>query len=304
MAEAEAAAHGVDVGEVHFHEVGAADSIADILAAAALLDSLDFDRVYATPLSEGSGTVMCQHGTLPVPVPAVLNIAMAYGIPLSITDNRSEMVTPTGIAILAALSPDFKARPKSFAVKKTGMGLGKRDFGRANFLRAMLIEENEVTDGSEPSKPDSESRLYMVETSIDDSTAQELSYAQEKLFQIGAKDVYFCPCYMKKNRPGYTIGAIVEKSLLTKAAEVLFSATTTIGLRYYPINRIEMDRRGIGVDVRGENVDVKVSCYGEIVRCHPEYQSVKVAAERTGRSFREIYAEAQVLALDLVRKRK
>ena len=140
VAEAEAKAHGVPVEEVHFHEVGAIDSIVDIISAAVLLNDLGIDDVIVTGLSEGMGTIMCQHGELPVPVPAVLNIAEAHKIPLHPTANKGEMVTPTGIAIVAALNTQNEL-PKTYKILKSGIGLGKRDFGHANFLRTMIIED-------------------------------------------------------------------------------------------------------------------------------------------------------------------
>ena len=140
VAEAEAAAHGCPVEEVHFHEVGALDSIVDIVSAAVLYDDLGITECVVTGLTEGTGFVHCQHGELPVPVPAVLNIAQANRIPLRLTDVKGEMVTPTGIAIAAALRTRNRL-PESFLVEKIGIGLGKRDFGRPNLLRALLLRE-------------------------------------------------------------------------------------------------------------------------------------------------------------------
>ncbi|HBO58292.1 MAG TPA: TIGR00299 family protein, partial [Alphaproteobacteria bacterium] len=188
VAAAEAKAHGCSVDEVHFHEVGAIDSIVDIIAIAVLADDLGVKNVIVDGLNEGRGFVMCQHGSLPVPVPAVLNIAAAHGIALRPTDTNGEMVTPTGIAAAAVLRTR-DTLPASYKVLKTGIGLGKRDFGHANFLRAMIIEDAD-TDG----------KLYVIETNIDDSTAEELGMTMEKLFQAGAFDVHFEPCFMKKNR--------------------------------------------------------------------------------------------------------
>ena len=286
VAEAEAQAHGVPVEEVHFHEVGALDSIADVIGASVLLDDLNIEKVVLRFLCEGTGTVQCQHGALPVPVPAVLNIAEKYQIPLKITDNTGEMVTPTGIAIMAALQPEYEL-PITYTVLKSGIGLGKRDFGHANFLRTMIIEDvqNAKTD-----------LLYMVESNIDDSTAEELGLVMEKLFEVGAYDVFFEPCYMKKNRPAYTLRALVPSSLLDIAEETIFRFTTTIGIRRYPIERTCMQRKEITVLIEGKPVEVKVSTCKDIVRCQPEYESVKKVASETGSDFNYLFAKALVAA--------
>lgn len=286
VAEAEAQAHGVPVEEVHFHEVGALDSIADVIGASVLLDDLNIEKVVLRFLCEGTGTVQCQHGALPVPVPAVLNIAEKYQIPLKITDNTGEMVTPTGIAIMAALQPEYEL-PITYTVLKSGIGLGKRYFGHANFLRTMIIEDvqNAKTD-----------LLYMVESNIDDSTAEELGLVMEKLFEVGAYDVFFEPCYMKKNRPAYTLRALVPSSLLDIAEETIFRFTTTIGIRRYPIERTCMQRKEITVLIEGKPVEVKVSTCKDIVRCQPEYESVKKVASETGSDFNYLFAKALVAA--------
>ena len=174
VAEAEAKAHGCSIEEVHFHEVGAVDSIVDIVSVAVLIDDLGIEECIVTGLSEGTGTVHCQHGELPVPVPAVVNIAQTSGIPLRITDAKGEMITPTGIAIAAALRTSSKLPPE-YVIEKIGIGLGKRDFGRPNILRAMLLSA-EV----------SPEKIYVLESNIDDSTGEILGLAMEELFAAGA----------------------------------------------------------------------------------------------------------------------
>lgn len=284
VAEAEAKAHGSPVEEVHFHEVGAVDSIVDIIAIAVLVDDLDIKDVIVDGLNEGRGFVMCQHGSLPVPVPAVLNIAAAHGIALRPTDTNGEMVTPTGIAAAAALRTR-DALPASYKVLKTGIGLGKRDFGHANFLRAMIIEDSD-TDG----------KLYVIETNIDDSTAEELGMTMEKLFQAGAFDVHFEPCFMKKNRPAYMLRAIVPENLLTTAENIIFANTTTIGLRKYAVERRCMERNISPVAISAGTVLVKKCWTSDIVRYNPEYESVKALSEQTGIPFRKLYDEARKTA--------
>lgn len=280
IAEAESKAHGCTVEEVHFHEVGAIDSIVDIIAAAVLIDDLQIKNVIVNGLSEGQGFVTCQHGALPVPVPAVLNIAEKHGIILRPTNNKGEMVTPTGIAIAAAVKTDEKL-PASYKVLKTGIGLGKRDFGHANFMRAMIIDD--CAD---------EEQMYVIETNIDDSTAEELGLAMEKLLATGAADVHFEPCFMKKNRPAYILRVITKAKLLSQMEKIIFYNTSTIGLRKYPVERSWMERKLIKVKLPYGEVIVKKCWKDDIVRYNPEYESVKSVAEEACMPFRQVFAEA------------
>lgn len=285
VARAEAKAHGVPLEEVHFHEVGAWDSIADIVGACVLFDDLNIQNCVITALSEGQGSVLCQHGALPVPVPAVLNIAEQYKIALKQTPVDGEMVTPTGIALAAAFRTTDKL-PAQYNILKSGIGLGKRDFGRANFLRALIIEEAVAVD-----------QIYAFETNIDDSTPEELGFAMEKLFAEGAFDVHFEPCFMKKNRPAYILRGIAAANILEKIIETLFKHTSTIGVRYYPVDRTCMSRQMGHVFVSGEKIDVKKSTYKNIVRFKPEYESVKTAALKLQKDVRSVAEQAKEAAL-------
>lgn len=287
VAEAEGKAHGCPAEEVHFHEVGAVDSIVDIISAAVLIDDLGIEKVIVRGLNEGQGFVTCRHGSLPVPVPAVLNIAEKYGIVLRPTDNNGEMVTPTGIAIAAALRTT-ESLPAAYKILKTGIGLGKRDFGRANFLRAMIIEDAASSD-----------QMYVIETNIDDSTAEELGLAMEKLLAAGAADVHFEPCFMKKNRPAYMLRIVTSAELLPEMEDIVFRNTTTIGLRKYPVERRCMERKIIRVRLNGGEVEVKQCRLGDIVRYNPEYESVKALAAAEGRPFRDVFDEARRAARDM-----
>mgnify|MGYP002521263764 CR=1 FL=1 len=278
---AEAKAHGCAVEEVHFHEVGAVDSIVDIVAAAVLIDDLGVKNVIVDGLNEGRGFVTCQHGVLPVPVPAVLNIAETHGVALRPTDVDGEMVTPTGIAIAAAIRTADRL-PASFKIKKSGVGLGKRDFHRANFLRAMLIDDETDAD-----------QMYVIETNIDDSTAEELGLAMEKLFAAGAADVHFEPCFMKKNRPAYMLRVVAAAKRLPVMEDIIFRNTSTIGLRKYAVERRCMDREIVRVALPCGEIEVKKCTLGDIARYNPEYESVKRAAESSGLPFREIFDAAR-----------
>lgn len=281
VAEAEAKAHGCLLEEVHFHEVGAIDSVADIISAAVLLDDLQIQNCIVTGLSEGHGFVTCQHGRLPVPVPAVLNIAEKHGITLCPSDNDGEMVTPTGIAIAAAVRTSEKL-PSAYKILKSGVGLGKRDFGHANFLRIMLLEDTEK-----------EEQPWVMESNIDDSTAEELGLAMEKLFAAGAYDVHFEPCYMKKSRPAYILRLICSADKISALEKVLFRHTSTIGCRKYPVERTCMARENINVQLPYGFVSVKKCSYKDIVRYNPEYESVKELAEKNNLHFRKVFDDAR-----------
>lgn len=194
IGEAEAKAHGLPLDEVHFHEVGALDSIVDVVAAAVTFDSLHIKEVIVPKLTEGTGTVRCRHGVMPVPVPATVNIVSSYKIPMELTGAKGEYVTPTGAAITAAISTSHQL-PPSFVIKKAGLGAGKRIYTeRSGILQAFLIqgEENEGRD-----------KVVKLETDIDDCSGEVLGYVMKKLFKAGAKDVHYAPVFMKRTvRPG------------------------------------------------------------------------------------------------------
>lgn len=287
VAEAESKAHGVPVSEVHFHEVGAIDSIVDIVSAAVLIDDLGIRECVVTGLAEGSGYVHCQHGDLPVPVPAVLNIAQAHGIALRTSAANGEMVTPTGIAIAAALRTRDRL-PAEYKVEKVGIGLGKRDFGRANILRAMILEETLDPE-----------QMYVLETNIDDATGEALGLALEKLMAAGASDAHFLPCFMKKNRPAYLLRVIAAAPEIPALERIIFESTTTIGMRKLPVDRTCMDREIRTVELPFGTVSVKRCTWNGVVRNYPEYESVRELAERTGKEFQLVFALAKQAAEEL-----
>lgn len=278
VAEAEAEVHGRPVDEVHFHEVGAIDSIIDILSIAFCIDDLGIKRVAFSPLTEGCGTVMCQHGEIPVPVPAVASIARKYGIPLRLTETRGERVTPTGIAVVAALKN--AVRPQDAIVDAVGVGAGKRDFQGANVLRVMKLVpvERAALDA-----------IWVLEANIDDSTGEQLGTAMEELFRQGARDVHYVPCFMKKNRPAWLLRVIADESALPVMEEAIFRTTTTIGLRKFPVERTCMNRETETLTFPFGELVVKKCSFGNISRRYPEYESVKALAEKTGMPFAEIY---------------
>ncbi|MGN0332267.1 MAG: nickel pincer cofactor biosynthesis protein LarC [Lachnospiraceae bacterium] len=281
LAEAEAKAHGSTIDQVHFHEVGAVDSIVDIAAAAICLDNLAVSEVIVPELYEGKGTVRCAHGILPVPVPAVMNIASAHGITLHLTNTEAELVTPTGAAIVAAVCTTKKL-PKEYRVIASGMGAGKRDYGRASILRAMLIEKETV--GGFP-----EDVIYKLESNIDDCTGEMLGYVMDRLFENGARDVSYSPVFMKKNRPAYQINVICSEDKVALMQEILFKETTTIGVRRCKMERSVLKRKIDTVRTSLGDVQVKLcEIDGEIV-VYPEYESVAALAKEHHLPYKSVW---------------
>ncbi len=285
VAEAESAAHALPLEEVHFHEVGAIDSIVDIIAAAVCFDSLGIEDVIVPKLTEGTGTVRCQHGVLPVPVPATLNIVTAYDMPLEIMDAKGEYVTPTGAAIAAALCTSHKL-PKQFKVLEVGLGAGKRAYTeRTNILRAYLIETDETPEKDE---------IVKIETDIDDASGEVLGYTMEKLMAAGALDVHYTPIYMKKNRPAWELTVICKEDQMEELEQIIFEETTTIGIREFPsVMRSILKREKKEIETPFGNVQVKEVTLQGKTKCYPEYESVKAVAQEAGVTFAEVYAAAR-----------
>ena len=282
LARAEAKAHQVPVDEVHFHEVGAVDSIVDIVSAAVLFDQLDVTQVIVPKLCEGTGTVRCQHGILPVPVPAVANIIQDCGLNLEITDVKGELVTPTGAAIAAALRTSDRL-PEEFRISRIGIGAGKRQYECPGILRAMLLET-----------PDSsEDTVIKMEANIDDCSGEILGYVQEELMKAGARDVHYMPAYMKKNRPAWVLNVICKKEEQDKLLEIIFRETTTIGVRYVEMERAVLDRKPCTVSTPYGEVKGKISYFEGKERFSPEYESLAKMARETGKPLMELYRMAE-----------
>jgi uncharacterized protein (TIGR00299 family) protein len=279
VAKAESKAHGLPIENVHFHEVGAIDSIVDILSFSVLYHSLKIDKVYASDIYEGSGHVKCQHGLLPIPVPAVANICSAHSLPLVLTKLDGEMVTPTGAALIATLNPSFDL-PSLKGIKKIGLGSGKRYSDRANYVRSMLIEEDQ--------KALSDSIIKM-ETNIDDCSGEELGYTLDLLFKAGALDVFYTPIFMKKNRPSYTLSLIIRPQDRTKMEQIIFTNTSSIGVRYTEMKRTILERKKCNVETKYGSVIAKECNYNGLKKVYPEYDSVVEIASSNKVSYKEVY---------------
>lgn len=291
LAEAESKAHGVPADQVHFHEVGAVDSIVDILAVAVCLDNLDITEVIVPFLCEGQGSIRCQHGIIPVPVPAVVNIAQAHGLTLKPTGVQGELVTPTGAAIVAAVRTSDKL-PQACRIVKVGMGAGKREYEGTGILRAMLLESGNA---------EAADTIWRLESNLDDCSGEVLGFVMDELFAAGARDVYYTPIYMKKNRPAVQINIICREQDVDKLQNILFCNTTTIGVRRCRMERTILPREIRQIDTPYGKVQVKVCRIGEEVRAYPEYDSVVELCKTHNMSFQKAWRIASAAA-DTVEK--
>ena len=281
LAQAESKAHGVPVEEVHFHELGAVDSIVDIAAIAICMDNLDISNVIVPVLYEGTGFIRCQHGQIPVPVPAVTHIAETHKLKLKITDIQGELVTPTGAAVVAAFRTSDRL-PEDFTMLKTGIGAGKRQYRCPGILRAMLIRETtdlQIKD-----------IIWKLETDMDDCGGEMMGHVMNLLMANGAREVHYTPIYTKKNRPAYTLTVICKESEREKLENLIFSETTTIGIR-----RVEMERTILQREIQKKDTPVGTAIVKACtlpdgnIRYYPEYENVAELAERNQLSFRETY---------------
>lgn len=280
IADAEAEAHAVPVEKVHFHEVGAVDSIVDVVGAGVGFVELGIREVYSSPVNVGSGTVKTDHGILPVPAPATAHILR--GVPTYADGPQVELATPTGAAILKAMAKSFGSQP-AMNVTAVGMGAGERDFpNRPNVLRLFL--------GEKSSSALLDERLVELSTNIDDMNPQVYPLVAEKLFTAGALDVTFIPVVMKKGRPATLIEVLCAPDKLEEAQRILFTQTTTLGIRIREVARVSLPRHIKKVTTEYGEIEVKVAeLPGGGVKTAPEYESVKKAAEKNGVTFDVVY---------------
>jgi len=268
LAEAEAKVHRTTPEEVHFHEVGAVDSIIDIVGAAWGFDHLGVDHILVSTLPMGTGFAKSRHGVIPVPAPAT--IELLCGFPVLLNEGASEMVTPTGAAIVKALAHPASSR-FAFDVERIGYGAGTRDFSdRPNVLRLMLGQEPATATGDE---------VIEISANIDDLNPQIYDHLSERLFAAGARDVTLTPTIMKKGRPGVILSVLAPPALRDPVAAIVFAETSTIGLRFHPMQRLKLERRMIEVQTRFGAIRVKVSGGGSApATIAPEYEDCRRAA--------------------------
>lgn len=291
LAYAEAKVHGKPVEEVHFHEVGAVDSIIDITGTAICLDLLGVEKVIGSAVNTGMGFVKCQHGIIPVPGPAAMELLK--GIPIYSLDIRTELVTPTGAAILSSLCESFGPIPQ-MTVESTGYGLGKKDIEIPNLLRTVIGEEKKNQDG-----------IYVIECNIDDMNSEFYEYVMERLFEAGALDVFLTNIVMKKSRPAVKLSVIAESKYVETLTGIIFSETSTIGVRKYPVERDILCRKTVALDTAYGPVNIKVSYKdGNIMNYAPEYIDVKKAAARSGVPMKQVYFESVRAYLNLFDKNR
>jgi uncharacterized protein (TIGR00299 family) protein len=284
LGEAEAQVHGIPVEKVHFHEVGAADSISDIVGACVALDQLGVDRIACSPVNLGSGTVKAAHGVLPVPAPATA--LLLKGAPVYSRGPEVELATPTGAAIASALAGGFGPMPP-LKISAIGYGAGTRDFpDQANVLRVIL---------GEPSAAEEAVAVAVIEANIDDLNPQVLAYAVERLLKAGALDVTLSPLVMKKGRPGNLLRVIARPEDRQRLSQIVFAETSTLGIRAYTAERSVQERVFTPVETRYGTVRMKVAGDGNYA---PEYEDCRALAESAGVSLKEIIAEANYAYLN------
>ena len=304
LAEAESKAHNVPVDQVHFHEVGAVDSIVDIVSVAVCLDDLDVTEVIVPVLCEGRGTVRCQHGILPIPVPAVANIVSANHLHLKMTEVEGELVTPTGAAIVVAVKTKDKL-PETFEIQKIGIGAGKRQYECPGILRAMIISQSaeideekaqteefknpEIRNNPKAENQETKDTIIKMETNIDDCSGEVLGFVMERLMKAGARDVHYVPVFMKKNRPAWVLNVICKEEDMETLQNIIFEETTTIGIRYSRMERTILPRETRTLPTPWGEVLAKVCTLNGKEQLYPEYESVAQLSREKEIPFAEIY---------------
>ena len=274
LADAESRVHGRPIENIHFHEIGSLDALADILGVSMLIHELARVKIVCSPINVGSGTVKCAHGILPVPAPATELILR--GVPVYGGSIRGELCTPTGAALLKHFSTGFGEIPL-MSVSAAGYGTGTKNFDAANVVRAMIGESR--SDAGE---------ILELKCNLDDMTAEEVGYAQEMLFSAGALDVYTAPIGMKKNRPAVLLTCMCRREQRDEMLRCIFANTSTLGVREYVCSRYTLSRREESVETEYGAVHIKNASGWGVSRSKPEYEDVARIARETGRSFHEV----------------
>lgn len=281
LAVAEGRVHGVAPEAVHFHEVGAIDSLVDIVGTAVGLDHLGIEEIYVSPLPLGRGTVRARHGVLPVPGPAT--VELLRGWPVRLNDGDGELVTPTGAAIVAALGR--QGPPPDLDITGVGYGCGDREVpDRPNVLR-IIAGERSVRVGTD--------RVVCLEANVDDLNPELFAHAMDRLFAAGARDVFLTPIQMKKNRPGTLLRVLADPADRDRLAQVIFQETSTIGIRHHQLERLTLPRESVSVETRYGTLRVRVARGPDgTLNVAPEYESCRAAAQRHGAALKRVYQAA------------
>jgi uncharacterized protein (TIGR00299 family) protein len=273
LAEAEACVHNEPVDHVHFHEVGALDAIVDVVGAAICFDALQIDRFICSPIHVGSGMVKMAHGQFPIPPPAVTELLK--GVPFYATEIKGELLTPTGAAIITSVCVEYGPIPR-ITTEKSGYGAGTREYPDfPNVLRVLIGETEDagVTD----------ERLWMIETNLDDASPQIIGHVMDRVLESGALDCFFTPVQMKKNRPGVLLSVLCSAGDKETVMKLLFTETTTLGIRSYEVTRRALQRSVVRVETPYGPIDVKVAHLdGRVVNEMPEFEQCRQAAAKTG----------------------
>jgi uncharacterized protein (TIGR00299 family) protein len=280
IGEAEGKIHGKPLEEVHFHEVGAVDSIVDIVGTAICIDALKPDKIVFSKIPLSKGFVKCQHGMFPLPAPASLEILK--NVPVYFTDIKFELVTPTGAGIIKALADGYDDSG-DMTIEKIGYGLGKKTYEKPNVLRVYLYnEKKKITN-----------QVVEIDTNIDDMTGEQLGYIMELLLEAGALDVYFTPISMKKNRPGVKLSILCTSEKQQELTQLLLSQTSTFGVRYKIMDRDILDREFIEVQLFNDVVRCKVGMHdGKPIKIEPEYEDCKRIAKKNSLPIAEVFNNA------------
>lgn len=279
LAKAEAKVHNTTVEKIHFHEVGALDAIVDVVGAVIGLDLLKIERLYCSPIATGTGFVNCAHGTIPVPVPAT--VELLTGFPVKPTNIESELTTPTGAAILTTLVDQFGLMPE-MTVRATGYGAGTRELEIPNHLRVMIGEADGTGIHTELAD--------LLETNIDDMNPELLDYVADKLKEAGAVEIYFTPIQMKKNRPAVMLSVLSPTQATAKVIEILFRETTSLGLRQTQVTKRLLSREIITISTVHGDIRVKIGrLNNEVVNIAPEYDDCRAIAQASARPIKEVY---------------
>lgn len=277
VAKAESKVHNKPLEEVHFHEVGAIDSIVDIVGTAILINKINPDKIISSVVNDGYGFIECAHGTMTVPVPATSEIFAASDAKLRQIDIDTELVTPTGAAIIAELAEEFVPLP-AMVTEKIGWGAGSKDLRIPNILKVYYGEVEEE-----------DNHVLVMETCIDDCSGEILGYVSEKLFQNGALDVFYTPAFMKKGRPAYCLTVVCRDSESDRLKEIIFRETTTIGIRYRYECRTELEREVSQIDTRYGEVKIKKVINNQETYIYPEYESIREIAKEKDIPLKELY---------------